>query len=128
MALSAQKNGPASAATDPSLGSQSQAGQSNMKEDSTAAAARATVPYPSQEPIDEIDVAIGKLRVLHTALTADSLMIADCSSIDAAVIVDNVLGTLDPIRTFLAENEFPKVEKPFLECRRAWFARTGGKS
>lgn len=89
-------------------------------------AAQATVPYPLQEPIDEIDVALGRLRVLYAALTADSQRLTGCSSLDAAMIVNEVLDTLNPIRTFLAENDFPKVETPFLECRREWYAKTAG--
>lgn len=86
--------------------------------------ARASVPYPAQEPTNEIDAAIAHLRVLYAALTADSQRLIDCSSLDAAMIVSEVLDTLDPIRMFLAENDFPEVETPFLECRRAWYAKS----
>jgi hypothetical protein len=88
--------------------------------------AQATVPHPAQEPIDEMDVALGRLRVLYAALTADSQRLTGCSSLDATMIVNEVLDTLDPVRTFLAENDFPEVETPFLECRRAWFAKSAG--
>lgn len=87
---------------------------------------QATVPYPAQDPINEMDAALGRLRVLYAALTADSQRLIGCSSLDAAMIVNEVLDTFDPIRMFLAENEFPNVSLSFLECRREWFARKGG--
>jgi hypothetical protein len=87
---------------------------------------QATVPYPAQDPINEMDAAIARLRILYVALVGDSQMIATCDSLDASQIVNEVLDTLDPVRTFLAENEFRKVEKPFLECRRAWYAKAAG--
>ncbi|GAA2885581.1 hypothetical protein GGQ99_005071 [Aminobacter niigataensis] len=117
----AKKKGPAEAATSlPGLGSQSRIGQSNMDTNTTAAACPATVPYPAQSPIDEIDDAIACLRTIRTAVIADTLGLVDYSMSDAEVMIGKVLDQLDPIRTFLAE------DMPFLECRRAWFARKGG--
>jgi hypothetical protein len=73
-----------------------------------------------------MDAAIARLRILYVALLGDSQMIATCDSLDASQIVNEVLDILDPLRTFLAENEFPNVSLSFLECRREWFARKGG--
>ncbi|RUM95599.1 hypothetical protein EET67_22480 [Pseudaminobacter arsenicus] len=86
---------------------------------------KATVPYPGQEPVDEIDQAIAQLRSLRLAMLADSQGLSNFTTSDAELIICDVLDQLDPIRTFLAENEFDDVRMAFVECRRIW-ARKGG--
>ncbi|CAI2936064.1 hypothetical protein [Aminobacter niigataensis] len=99
----------------------------NNSTDTTAAACAATVPYPAQSPIDEMDDAIACLRTIRSAVIADTLGLVDYSMSDAEVMIGRVLDQLDPIRTFLAENGFPgELVMPFLECRREWFARKAG--
>lgn len=93
----------------------------NVHNSTTAAACAATVPYPAHSPIDEMDAAIARLRTIRAAVLADSLGLAEYSMCDAEIMISDVLDQLDPIRTFLAEENMP-----FLECRREWFARKGG--
>lgn len=89
---------------------------------------KATVPFPGHEPIDEMEKALGRLRTLRLALMADSQGVADYSPLDAEMMVCEVLEQLEPIRTFLAENMPKGEELPFLDCRRAWFAKKGGEA
>lgn len=85
-----------------------------------------TVPYPSQLPIDEMDTALAHLRVLQAACTADEMRMVDVSAADIVPILAVILDTLDPIRNFLAENDFEKVRISFLECRRQSIEKRGG--
>jgi hypothetical protein len=88
--------------------------------------AKVTVPFPSQDPLDEMDESLARLRALYCSLLADSQGLTDFSSDDACALLNDALNQLDPIRAFLAENEFDdNLRMPFLECRRAWFARKG---
>jgi hypothetical protein len=125
------EKGPASAATDPGHGYQPLEKTSmNEPTNTTPAAAPATVPHPAQEPFNEIEIAMAHLRMLRIALAADLQGIETVTSIDAEAIVSSILDTLAPIRTFLAENDFAGADMPmpFLECRRHWYARAGGKA
>lgn len=88
--------------------------------------AKATVPFPGHEPADEMDEALCRLRTLRLALLASSQKIADYNPGDAEMMIGEVLGQLEPIRNFLAENTLKGEEMSFLECRREWFARKGG--
>lgn len=88
--------------------------------------ARASVPFPANEPVSEIDEVIAKLRAIRVALMADSQMMIEFTSTDAEMLVGNVLDQLDPIRTFLAENTLVGDCISFLECRRQWFVQKGG--
>jgi len=87
------------------------------------------VPYPSQDPVDEMDDALAKLRVLRVALIADSQKLFSMSTADAEHILADVLDQFDPIREFLAENTMrpSALEMSFLDCRRASLARAGGE-
>lgn len=87
------------------------------------------VPYPSNDPVDEMDDALAKLRVLRVALMADSQMLASVSTTDAELILADVLDQFGPIREFLAENTMRPgaLEMSFLDCRRASLARAGGE-
>lgn len=84
------------------------------------------IPYPGQEPVNEIDQVIAHLRALSLAMLADSQGLAYFTTSDAELIISDVLDLLDPIRTFLAENEFDDARMSFVECRRIWSVRKGG--
>ena len=118
--------GPAEAATSPSRGSQSPQGNTNMDTNSTAAACPATVPYSGHLPVEELDMVFAQIRTLRMAVQAASQGINDLAMEDAEIMLGRIVDQLDPIRTFLAENDFPEVKMPFLECRREWFARKVG--
>ena len=77
-------------------------------------------------PVSTGDAAIARLRTLRLAVTAASQHVGDLAMLDIEVVLTDVLDQIDPVRTYLAENEFSDAKWPFLECRRAWFARKGG--
>lgn len=83
------------------------------------------IPYPAQEPIDSVDEVFALLRSLRCALIATSQKLVALDATDAAVILDEIMDRLDPIRSYLAENSFTDEELPYLECRRQWHLRKG---
>lgn len=102
-----------------------------MTNDATRASTKAvftTVPYPSHQPVDEIDEVFALLRAVRAALMAGSQRLIECDLSDAEVLVGRALDQLDPILTYLAESNFRNEQLPFVECRRVWFALKGDAS
>ncbi len=84
------------------------------------------VPYAGHSAIDQMDEVLAKFRVLRLAVRGAAQGIDTISDFDLEAALSDIIDHIDPIRTFLAENDFDDRKLSFFECRRQWFERVGG--
>ena len=87
------------------------------------------VPYPSQSPVNELDQAMIRLRIVGKLI--ESRKTLDLEEInDVMTLLYCAMDTLEPVGSYLDEIEYEEGhQQRFIECRRRWLIeRTQGET
>lgn len=125
MTPTTQKNGPASAGTDPDLGSIPTGNQEmNMHAPTTI-----IVPFQAQTPFNEYYNALIHLRMIGRLFEERKSLDAEEIN-DLQTLLYEAMDTLEPVGAYLDEIEYEDGHQSrFIECRRNWYQkRAEGKA
>jgi hypothetical protein len=84
------------------------------------------LPYPGQDPSDELTNAVSLLRLMCAACNAANSKIITIEPIDLIVGLADAIDKIEPVLDFLNKLDVEGMAAQFAECRRQWVMQKGG--